>query len=333
MLLRKFKISLYLLQFIDIMNHHHLELFLEMLITERAATQNTISSYSNDLSSFFSFLALHNKNCLQCDIATLRHYISSLSSYNKSTILRKISTLKQFYKFLYSEQLIFSNPALLLDSPRKGRSLPKVLSVKEIELLINISKLDLSSEGTRLTAMLETLYATGLRVSELISLKLNNLQFFSSSSSQIAEQTIIVNGKGNKERLTIINNNAAMAINNYLNIRHKFIPNINKFNNYLFPSNSKTGYITRQRFGQLIKQLALQANMDPKRVSPHVLRHSFASHILEQGADLRFIQELLGHADISSTQIYTHIQPNKLKSTVEKLLPLIISSKHKKTPA
>ncbi|MFV9875157.1 MAG: tyrosine recombinase [Rickettsiales endosymbiont of Dermacentor nuttalli] len=311
------------------MNYNYLELFLEMLITERAATPNTISSYSKDLVSFFSFINKQNKNCLECDIIILRSYISSLSMYNKSTILRKISTLKQFYKFLYSEQLIISNPVLLVEAPRKDRSLPRVLSIEEIESLINTSKLDLSNEGIRLTAMLETLYATGLRISELISMKLNNLQFSSPYNPCITQQTIIIKGKGNKERLVIINQNAAIAVNNYINIRHNFI--INNNNVWLFPSSSKSGHITRQRFGQLIKQLALKANIDPERVSPHVLRHSFASHILEQGADLRLIQELLGHADISSTQIYTHIQQNQLKRSVEKLLPLI-TFKHKKIP-
>lgn len=313
------------------MNNRYLELFLEMLITERAATQNTISAYSQDLNSFFDFITNYNYDCLQCDINILRNYIASLSSYNKLTILRKISTLKQFYKFLYSEQLIPNNPTLLIESPRKVKSLPKILSIQEIVLLINISTLDLSNEGIRLTAMLETLYATGLRVSELISLKLNHLQFLSHTKSAIKQQCIIIKGKGNKERLTIINDKAALAINNYINIRHAFIFNSSKFNNWLFPSSSKLGHITRQRFGQLMKQLALKANLDPTRVSPHVLRHSFASHILEQGADLRLIQELLGHADISSTQIYTHVQANKLKSSVNKLLPLLDPSKYKKT--
>lgn len=298
---------------------NHVEIFLEMLKAERGSALNTIISYKNDLSELE--LYLKPIKLADADLDDLRDYIKFLSKkyYAPKTIARKLSSIKQFYKFLQLEEIIKNNPAQLIDSPQKIRSLPKKLSYTEIELLITTSYFDKSLDGIRNSAMLELLYASGMRVSELVSLKLGNLQFNRTNKNSIKE-FLIIKGKGGKERLVLINGEAQEALKNYLNVRIKYIDFKNEL--YLFPSSSKEGHVTRQRFGQILKKIAITANLDPTKISPHIIRHSFATHLLYGGADLRVIQELLGHADISTTQIYTHIENSKLKSVLEDFHPL-----------
>lgn len=291
-----------------------LESFLEMLIAERGASLNTLSAYKFDLESFNDFIK--PKAIEKIVIEDLRDFVHYLKEqdYNERSINRKISALKQFYQFLFSEDIIRDNPALELELQKQRKSLPKYLTIEEIEKLFEFISQNQSPESIRLACMLSILYSSGLRVSELVSLKLSNFD-----NHQPIYKVI---GKGNKERIAILNDQARKFLNQYLKCRGKFITIKENYSPWLFPSESKEGHITRQRFGQILKDLAINAGVDPNRVSPHVLRHSFASHILENGADLRSIQELLGHSSISTTQIYTHLANDKLKRVVSEFHPL-----------
>jgi integrase/recombinase XerD len=234
-----------------------------------------------------------------------------------SSLARKLSSLKQFFHFLYSEKERDDDPTLSVSSPKQVKALPKCLSLEEVDQLLTCASNDNSAEGARLYALLELLYATGLRVSELVALPLQTIL----SSKGELNRALLVKGKGNKERLIPLNMHALEAVKTYLKHRQEFLGR-RKDSAYLFPSSSKEQHLTRQRFGQLLKALALKANLDPTKLSPHVLRHSFASHLLAGGADLRVIQELLGHSDISTTQIYTHVQNDKLAELVNNHHPL-----------
>jgi integrase/recombinase XerD len=288
--------------------------FLEMMAAERAAAKNTLSAYKLDLESFEEFLGKINLSEVNLD--NLRYYIQYLKkqAYSAKSINRKISALKQFYQFLTSEEIIHENPTIDLELHKQPRNLPKMLEFKEVEALFNQLSDNETPEGIRMHCMLAILYSAGLRVSELVSLKTSNFEQ--------GQPIFQVNGKGNKERIAIINNHAQTILAKYLSIREFFIPKKNKNCSWLFPSTSAQGYITRHRFAQLLKELALEANIDPERISPHVLRHSFASHLLDNGADLRSIQELLGHSSINTTQIYTHLSHNKLQQVIDECHPL-----------
>jgi integrase/recombinase XerD len=279
-------------------------------------------AYRRDLQDLASFLLRNNSSFLLADLTILRDYLAYLkhSALSSSTIMRKLSSLKQFFKFLFDEKIIKDNPAILLEAPKAIKALPTVLSEEEVTALLASAREDTSAEGVRLTAMLELLYATGIRVSELVGLKLSNLEWERGQSSKILQPFMYIEGKGSKERMVVFNDQTLEALNKYLAIRDHFYQGKN--NLWLFPSTSKEGYITRQRFAQLLKELAMHANIDTGKVSPHILRHSFASHLLEGGADLRVIQELLGHSDISTTQIYTHVQQGKLRALLEQHHPL-----------
>ncbi len=301
-----------------------MEQFFEMLSYERNASVNSLLSYKRDMQDFLDFL---RKSSLPSSLLVTKDNIRNFIDYliNKNigprSIARKISTIKQYYLFLLAENVVQTNPVANIEVPRYNPGLPEILSLKEIEVLIDYCKKNTTAEGIRIFAMVCLLYSTGLRVSELVSIKVTNLKFDYNVDSIKNYFTIL--GKGNKERLVVINDVAVNAIKQYLSYRKLFIPiNIACENNvYLFPSKAKQGYMTRQNFAILLKQVALDAGLVAKNISPHVLRHSFASHLLEGGADLRVIQELLGHADISSTQIYTHVQPETLKHLMEKYHP------------
>ena len=301
--------------------NNYIDQFLEMLLAERGLSKNSASAYKKDLYDFTIYIKDHNiTDPTLISVDNIREFVHFLTKNNVSSrsIARKLSAIRGFYSFLVRESIIEENPAQLIDLPKYAAPLPMMLSVEEIKLIISTCT-ENNPENIRLKCMIHILYASGLRVSELVSLKITNL-----SLNQVTGELknyIAVIGKGNKERMVIMNDIAMKAVKDYLEYREFFIP-VGKNSLYLFPSLAKQGYMTRQNFALLLKNAAINCGIDPARVSPHVLRHSFASHLLAGGADLRVIQELLGHADISTTQIYTHVQVDKLKDVMHKCHPL-----------
>lgn len=293
----------------------HIDAFLEMLLAERGAARNTIDAYRRDLEEFAELLAARRMAPEDADTPALRDYLASLARAGRtaSTSARKLSVLRQFYRFLFAEGVRGDDPAASIDSPRRGRPLPKVASEVEVDALIEAARRQTGAKGARLLALIETLYATGMRVSELVSLPYESVRR--------DPRYILVRGKGSKERIVPLNDPARAAITEYCAVRERFVKRAGG-SDYLFPSRGKSGHLTRRRFGQLMKELAALAGIEPARVSPHVLRHAFASHLLNRGADLRSVQQMLGHADISTTQIYTHVLDERLKSLVQEHHPL-----------
>ena len=296
----------------------HLDIFLDKLAAEGAA-RNTIESYGRDLRHFSAFTRSRRREIEDAPPAMIRNYMKSLSEAGMAagTTARRLSTLRQFFRFLYAERVRPDDPTASLDSPRQGKRIPKYLSETEVEGLMAAAQARPGRDGLRLVALLEILYATGLRVSELVGLPLSAL----SRDGQM----LVVLGKGNKERMVPLSEPAKDAIEAYMLVRESFLPKRGSSpasGNWLFPSRSKAGHLTRARFGQLLKEVAVVAGLAPKRVSPHVLRHSFASHLLANGADLRSLQQMLGHADIATTQIYTHVLDERLKALVNEAHPL-----------
>ncbi|WP_341764273.1 site-specific tyrosine recombinase XerD [Candidatus Tisiphia endosymbiont of Beris chalybata] len=292
--------------------------FLEMMVAERGIANNSLVSYKTDLIDFQKFLVIKNlqeSHVQTGDIRVLVEYLVTKGLQARS-VNRKISAIKSYYEFLISEKYIDYNPCLTIDLPQYQVLLPTILSIEEIKTLLLYCNRDKSNNAIRLKAMVHLLYASGIRVSELVSIKLANI-LVNQLSCDI-RKVFAITGKGNKERMVVINPQAIASLQNYLAVRDKFI-NIKCKNSqaYLFPSTSASGHMTRQNFALLLKQVSLQAGLNPDNISPHKIRHSFASHLLEGGADLRVIQELLGHADISSTQIYTHVQAKHLKQAVD----------------
>ena len=261
------------------------------------------------------YCATHSTDEANVDTDNIRNYLATLTArcLSPATSARRLSALKHFFRFLYSENIRSDDPTTIIDAPKKGRALPKVLSEEEVTLLLNVAAKDVSPEGVRLRALLELLYATGLRVSELVSLPYDAVPN--------DKDIILVRGKGNKERLVPMGQPAKSALAEYKAVRRHYLKN-DQTSPWLFPSAAKQGHLTRQRFGQRLKELARLAEIDPAKVSPHALRHSFASHLLAHGADLRAVQQMLGHADISTTQIYTHVLDERLKQLVADKHPL-----------
>lgn len=305
-----------------------LEAFLEMMIAERGAAANTVEAYRRDLSDYNQFLSHRGIHVLASSSSDIRDYLQRLSSEGLSaaSAARRLSALKQLHGFLFSEALREDDPTLVIDAPKPRRALPKTLSEDEVDRLLEEARMMAQStggkEGVRLHCLLEMLYATGLRVSELVTLP--------ASVGLRDEPFILVMGKGEKERLTPLSDPAREALNAYHGVRADFLPwdrvkETWSESPYLFPSRGKEGHLTRQRFGQSLKDLALKSGLDPKAVSPHVLRHAFASHLLANGADLRIVQQLLGHSDITTTQIYTHVLDARLKQLVEQKHPMALS--------
>ncbi len=299
----------------------HVEAFLEMLMAERGAAHNTYQAYRHDLAHFAGHLAATKGTIEAADATQIRSYLSHLArmGISASTAARRLSSLRQFYGFLAAEGIRADDPTADIDSPRRGRALPKILSEAEVEMLFAAAARHSGSQGVRLRALLETLYATGLRVSELVTLPL---------SAILGEPgLLLVRGKGGKERVVPLSDPALKALKAYLAVRRDFVTTDTEVN-WLFPSRGKNGHLSRQKFAKMLKELAQEsgkpgeAGIDPARVSPHVLRHAFASHLLAHGADLRAVQQMLGHADISTTQIYTHVLDARLKSLVETHHPL-----------
>jgi integrase/recombinase XerD len=299
----------------------HLENFLDMMAAERGAADNTLDSYRRDLEDFAGYLAGRRRSVEDASVTHVRGYLKAMSELGlaPSTAARRLTTLRQFFKFLYDERVRDDDPTTTVDSPRLRKSLPKCLSEDEVDRLLEAAAALEGAHGLRMAALMEILYATGLRVSELVGLPQTAL----SRDGNV----VVVRGKGGKERMVPLGEHAALAINAYLGVRASFLGKKGGKGDvadspYMFPSRGKEGHLTRVRFHQLLKDLAIAAGLDPKRVSPHVLRHSFASHLLAHGADLRSLQQLLGHADISTTQIYTHVLEERLRQLVETAHPL-----------
>ena len=292
-----------------------LEAFLEMLAAERGAARLTLAAYGNDLRDLAGFLAGRGEGLDAASPASLHDYLTGAATRRLSprTLARRRSAMRQFYRFLLVEGIRADDPTAGIDAPRLGRPLPKVLSEDEVSRLIAAAEAWPGEEGVRLRCIVELLYAAGLRISELTSLPL--------AAAQRDPRFMTVRGKGGKERLVPLGTPARRALGAYIECRGRFLTSA-RASRWLFPSRGAAGHLTRQRCGQLLKELALAAGLDPARLSPHVLRHAFASHLLDNGADLRSVQQMLGHADISTTQIYTHVQSARLTRLVETAHPL-----------
>jgi integrase/recombinase XerD len=302
------------------------DLFLDMIATERSASKNTLEAYRRDLDDYAEFLIAKQSDFSRADTQTIRAYLSALAKREMAaaSVARRLSAIRQLHRFLYTEGLRSDNPATVLEGPRRGRPLPKVMSVDQVTTLLATAHAAAQNgsddkkgsarrlRALRLVCLLETLYATGLRISELIALP--------ASAARAKADAIVVRGKGNKERLVPIGGAAKRAMKDYLDAASKLAkPTEAK---WLFPSFGESGHVTRQHVARELKALATAAGIMPAKISPHVLRHAFASHLLANGADLRVVQALLGHADISTTQIYTHVLDERLKNMVRDLHPL-----------
>jgi integrase/recombinase XerD len=288
-----------------------IENFLDMMGAERGAGINTLAAYRRDLLDFAGFA-----DPAKASREEVRAFLAGLSSSGMaaSTQARKLSALRQFYGFLYTEGVRGDDPTQTIAAPQTRRPLPKILSGADLEKMLATAAEDRSPEGLRLTLIVEMLYGGGLRVSELAGMTL--------AAVRAPANFLRVTGKGNKERLSPISPAAREALDAYLQVREKFVPEHDKNNRYLFASRGEGGFLTRRRFHQLLKALAIKAGLDPAKVSPHVLRHAFATHLVEGGADLRSVQTLLGHADIATTQIYTHVARDHLTKVVTSAHPL-----------
>jgi integrase/recombinase XerD len=314
-----------------------IELFLDMLAAERGATENTLTAYRRDLDDFADHLVAKRRSIASASTDDIRGYLQALSKrgFAATSVARRLSAVRQLYRFLYAEGRRGDDPAAIIEGPKRGRSLPKVLGVKEVDSLLASARAAIAAgskpgerlRAARLNALLELVYATGLRVSELVSLP--------ASAAERNARMLVVRGKGGKERLVPLNDAAKTAMAEYralltnggradgggdadsTPVKAKIVTS-----KWLFPSFGDSGHLTRQHFARELKALAVDTGLRADGVSPHVLRHAFASHLLHNGADLRIVQTLLGHADISTTQIYTHVLEERLKSLVRDLHPL-----------
>lgn len=292
-----------------------------MLVAERGASTNTLEAYQRDLESLAIFANSIGLSDLEKN--DLETYFAGLSQQGLSprSQARRLSAIRQFYAFLVNEGVIRQDPSALLQTPRISRSLPKTLSQDGLHRLLTHVLKDETPRGKRLQLMLELLYGSGLRVSELVTLRLAAFHYTKTGEVSTLEPYLFIQGKGGKERLVPLSHAAIRAVGVYLHCRAYFLGK-QKDAPWLFPSRSKEGHITRQQFGHLLKDAARAAGLNASSISPHILRHSFASHMLDGGADLRVIQELLGHTDITTTQIYTHVADKRLREVVEAHHPL-----------
>ena len=296
-----------------------------MLAAERGAARNTTDAYRRDLTDFASFLHARDRSLLETEAADITAYLASVADAGlaASSRARRLSAIRQMFRFLAAEDQIGDDPADGFTGPKRQQSLPKTLTVAEVEHLLAMAQDRIARmsgrdrlRALRLHALLEMLYATGMRVTELVSLPRRVLAG--------DDRVLTIVGKGGRERLVPLNGPAREALARYLSVGPDGEPDAapRLKTRWLFPSTSADGHLTRQRLGQELKALALEAGLDPEQVSPHVLRHAFASHLLDRGADLRAVQQLLGHADISTTQIYTHVLEERLKRLVQEHHPL-----------
>ncbi|MEL0078577.1 MAG: site-specific tyrosine recombinase XerD [Rhodospirillales bacterium] len=290
----------------------HLEQFFEMLLAERGAAKNTIEAYRRDLVAVTEYLRPQALDTITS--VGLTDYLSSIAEGGMSprTSSRRLSALRQYFGFLVQEGIRTDNPTIKIDRPKLGRPLPKYLTEFEVDALLTAARSQRGRHGRRLTLIVELLYATGLRISELVTLP---------ASAAKAQDALIIYGKGGKERLVPLGRQAISAMQSYEKDRNSF--SVGRGDSpWLFPSRGKGGHISRRRVGQMLDELAVEAGIEVQKVSPHVLRHAFATHLLHNGADLRTVQELLGHEDLSTTEIYTHILDERMKSLVLQKHPL-----------
>jgi integrase/recombinase XerD len=303
-----------------------IELFLDMLAAERGAGKNTLDAYTRDLADFAEHLTAAGRTIANATTEDIRGYLQALAAraFAPASAARRLSAVRQLYRFLYAEDHRRDDPAAIIEGPKRGRALPKTLSIAEVDRLLAVARaaripgqsLGEELRALRLYCLLELVYATGLRVSELVALP--------ASAAERSARMLVVRGKGGKERLVPLNDAAKSAMADYrallaqANATKGAVANAK----WLFPSFGESGHLTRQHFARELKALATVAGLRAAQVSPHVLRHAFASHLLHNGADLRIVQTLLGHADISTTQIYTHVLEDRLKSLVRDLHPL-----------
>jgi integrase/recombinase XerD len=305
-----------------------INLFLDMLAAEQGAGVNTLDAYRRDLTDLSDFLGRKGQGFAAAETDVLRDYLADLDirGFKSSSVARRLSAMRHLFRFLLNERIRSDDPAAILSGPKRGRGLPKVLSISDVDRMLTRAKELTEAENAspqqrlramRLYCLLEVLYATGLRVSELVALPL--------SAARRDARMIMVRGKGNKERLVPLNEASRQAMADYLAAMELLKPESKKnvaSSKWLFPSFGESGHLTRQHFARDLKELAAASGLAPRLVSPHVLRHAFASHLLHNGADLRIVQTLLGHTDISTTQIYTHVVEERLKSLVRDLHPL-----------
>ena len=288
-------------------NINLIEKYIEFIFAQKNLAKNTVASYENDLSEFAKFIG--NSDFLDLNVTEFKKYVSYLSkNFSPSSHSRKLSSVKNFFLYLYDLKLVKNTPIDFIDFPKLPKKIPKFLSESEVNNLIKKSYEDKSFKGLRTTLLIEILYATGIRVSELVGISLGDISDNYSS--------IVIRGKGGEQRIVPLFGKVKTVLKRYLGFLNQL--KRPKKSLFLFPSNSKFGHLTRNRFFQILKNLGKEIHLDLNRISPHVLRHSFASHLLSRGVDLRIIQESLGHKDISTTQIYTHIQSSKLRKILEK---------------
>ncbi|MDO9338733.1 MAG: tyrosine recombinase [Caulobacter sp.] len=297
------------------------EAFLEMMAAERGAARNTLTAYGKDLEDVAGFLARRGRGFADAAAEDIEAWFIDLSDrgLSPSTAARRRAAVRQFYRFVLGEGWRGDDPSRRVEAPKQGRPLPRVLSRDEVDRLLAAASAREGGPiegggGLRLACLIELTYASGLRVSELVALPL----------AALARDPayLIVKGKGGKERLAPLNGAARTAVKAWLEVRKAFLPKGVKESPWLFPSRGTAGRLTPRRFSQLLEEAAVAAGIDPARVSPHVLRHAFATHLLEGGADLRVVQTLLGHSDIATTQIYTHVAGDRLRAVVESKHPL-----------
>ena len=298
-----------------------IELFLDMLSAERGASRNTLAAYARDLADFSEHVGAARRCIADARTEDIRAYLGTLATrgFAAASVARRLSAIRQLYRFLYAEGRRKDDPSAIIEGPRRGRTIPKVLSIADVDRLLEQARAGIAEteqlerlRAARLACLLEVLYATGLRVSELVALPV--------SAAERNARMLIVRGKGGKERLVPLNEAAKAAMGDYLALLAD--AGRGQKSKWLFPSFGESGHLTRQHFARDLKTLAAAAGLRSDQVSPHVLRHAFASHLLHNGADLRVVQTLLGHADISTTQIYTHVLEERLKSLVRDLHPL-----------
>lgn len=296
--------------------------FIDMMAAERGAAKNTLDAYRRDCEDLAAFLTSAGTSLKKADTDAIRDWLEDgrARGLKASSAARRLSSAKQLFRFLYAEQKRGDDPAARLTGPKREQALPKILSIKEVDALLAMAEEGIDdpkrplrerAAAARMSALLELLYATGLRVSELVALP--------TSVARSKERLLSIKGKGGRERLVPLTQKARDALKRHMEFRAATKQDQSKF---LFPADSEHGFLPRQVFARDLKAIAIAAGLDPARISPHVLRHAFASHLLQNGADLRSVQQLLGHADISTTQIYTHILDERLKSLVRDLHPL-----------
>ena len=299
-----------------------IDAFIDMMAAERGAAKNTLDAYRRDCEDLADFLTAAGSTLRKADTDAIRDWLEDgrARGLKASSAARRLSSAKQLFRFLYAEGKRGDDPAARLNGPKREQTLPKILSIKEVDTLLATAAEGMDDEkrplreraaAARMSALLELLYATGLRVSELVALP--------AQVARSKDRLLQIKGKGGRERLVPLTQKARDALKRHMEFRSATKQEQSKF---LFPADSESGFLPRQVFARDLKDIAIAAGIDPARVSPHVLRHAFASHLLQNGADLRSVQQLLGHADISTTQIYTHILDERLKSLVRDLHPL-----------